>query len=139
MPLHSTLSLRCRLHITWGSMLQPSSLQSTYSCSCSVDVVFVTVVLLSDGMGSGLSGREERGEVFPGPAMFGGPHHHSKILKMEFQVAFFLTSNMHSPLSIAAVPWTPQGELTTLPQTHSGMVSGHLSRFLHLGAYRKRL
>jgi len=35
--------------------------------------------------------RGERGEVFPGPATFGGPAVAQKILKMMFQVAFFLT------------------------------------------------
>ena len=31
----------------------------------------------------------ERGEVFPGPATFWGPHYRSKILKKVFQMASF--------------------------------------------------
>ena len=33
--------------------------------------------------------RGEKGEVFPGPATFGGPRHCSKILKTVFQMASF--------------------------------------------------
>jgi len=32
---------------------------------------------------------EKGGEVFPGPVMFGGARHHSKILKRVFQMAYF--------------------------------------------------
>jgi len=69
---------------------------------------------------------------FPGPATFWGPHHLSKILKMVFQMAFFLT---HICIKSIFSPH-PAGRAYDAPQ----MVRGHpsprfVSRRIALSSY----
>ena len=89
------------------------------------------------GGGKPVERGEGRGEVFPGPATFGG-RHRSKTLKNGVPDGFFLTWNVHK---IHFRP--PLGELTTLPKVPEGTrlpmfhPSPRLQR-LDLGAYRMR-
>jgi len=94
--------------------------------------------------------RGEMGEVFPGPATFGGPLRRSKNTEKDVPDGFFLTSNMHKIYfrpglrpgpRLGSLQYSPRRLVGWWGDTLSTLHVSSLSflRRLDCGAYRMRL